>query len=223
VAALRAEDAAARLGDPVAQGKAAFVRFHTAPRELEAWDRSRVLAQQAASALEPHASTVPGACVLGVLTLSAALACAVLQDGSAADHWLSEATALAGRVPDDMTGNWQSFSATNVAVWRSAIAIERGEDGGRILELADAVDERKLTAGTRRADYLADIGRGLARDKSTRTQAIQWLRRAEDVGPQRIRNSPAARDAVAFLLQRARADAGGRDLRGMAARMGVPH
>jgi hypothetical protein len=223
VAALRAEDAAARLGDPVAQGKAAFVRFHTGPRDMEAWDRSRTLAEQAVDAVEPYASTVPAACVLGVLTLSAALASAVLQDGAAADHWLSEATTLAGRVPDDMAGNWQSFGATNVAVWRSAIAVERGEDGGRILELASAVDEGKLTTGTRRADYLADVGRGLARDKRTRAQAIQWLRRAEDAGPQRIRNSPAARDAVAFLLQRARADAGGRELRGMAARMGVPH
>lgn len=223
IAALRAEDVAKLLGDPVAQGKAAFLRFHTAPRELPAWDRSRAMAEQAAAALEPHAGTVQGTCVLGVLTLSAALASAVLQDGPAADHWLSEAAGMARRVPDDMDANWQSFGATNVAVWRSALAVERGEDGGEILRLAGAVDERKLTAGSRRADFLADIGCGLARDTRTRPQAMQWLRRAEDAGPQRVRNSPAARDAVAFLLQRARSDAGGRELRGMAARMGVPH
>ena len=221
VAALRAEEAAGVLGDPVAQGKATFLRFHTAPRELEAWERSRTAAEQAAAALESHAGTAPAACVAGVLTLSAALASAVLQDETAAAHWLSEAAALADRVPDDMDGNWQSFGATNVALWRTAVAIERGEDGGRILALAGAVNQRKLTAGSRRADFLADVGRGLARDTKTRPQAMQWLRRAEDAGPQRIRNSPAARDAVAFLLQRARSDAAGRELRGMAARMGI--
>jgi len=88
---------------------------------------------------------------------------------------------------------------------------------------AAACARHSRTAGSRRADFLADIGRGLARDTKTRPQAMQWLRRAEDAGPQRVRNSPAARDAVAFLLQRARSDAGGRELRGMAARMGVPH
>jgi transcriptional regulator with XRE-family HTH domain len=223
VAALRAEDAASLLGDPVIQGKAAFGRFHTAPREIAAWERSRDLAEHAASTLEPHAATGEGACVLGMLTLCAALASAVLQQESAAEHWLSESAAIADRVTDNMEGNWKSFGATNVALWRMAVAIERGEDGGKLLELAGAVDQQKLTAGFRRADFLADVGRGLARDTKTRAQAMHWLRRAEAAGPQRIRNSPAARDAVAFLLQRARSDAGGRELRGMAARMGVPH
>jgi transcriptional regulator with XRE-family HTH domain len=223
VAALRAEEAASLLGDPAAQGKAAFLRFHTAPREMEAWDRSRIVAEHAAAALQSLAADAPAASIAGLLTLSAALASAVLQDEAAAGHWLSEAAALADRVPDDMDANWQSFGMTNVAVWRTAVAIERGEDGGKVLELARAVNEQKLTAGSRRADFLADVGRGLARDTKTRPQAMQWLRRAEDAGPQRIRNSPAARDTVAFLLHRARTDAGGRELRGMAARMGIPH
>jgi hypothetical protein len=56
-----------------------------------------------------------------------------------------------------------------------------------------------------------------------RTEAVRWLRRAEETAPQRIRNSNPVRESVAYLLSRARADAGGRELRGMAARMGVPH
>jgi hypothetical protein len=51
---------------------------------------------------------------------------------------------------------------------------------------------------------------------------VGWLRKAEDAAPQRIRNSPAARSAVTYLLDRATATAGGRELRGMAARMGLP-
>jgi transcriptional regulator with XRE-family HTH domain len=223
VAALRAEDAAGVLGDPAGLGKAAFLRFFTVPRQLESWDRGLAVAERAAGALEPHARDGEAVCVLGLLTLAAALAAAVLQRGPAVEHWLSEAAVLAGRVPDDMSGNWQSFSATNVAVWRTALAVERGESGGKMLELAGAVDERKLTVASRRADFLTDVGRGLARDRQTRTQAAQWLHRAETAAPQRVRNSMPAREAVTYLLTHARAAAGGRELRGMAARMGIPH
>jgi hypothetical protein len=91
-----------------------------------------------------------------------------------------------------------------------------------MLELASAVDETRLTAGSRLADFRADIGRGLARDPRSRGEAVRWLRRAESTAPQRIRNSAPAREAVAYLLSSSRASAGGRELRGMAARMSVP-
>jgi transcriptional regulator with XRE-family HTH domain len=222
VAAQRAQEAAEALDDPAGLGKAAFLRFHTAPRDPESWDRARLIAERAAGALEPHARSADSACVLGMLTLSAALASAVLQQGQAADHWLAESAAIATRVPDDMSGNWMSFGTTNVAVWRAALAVERGESGGRMLELASAVDETRLTAGSRLADFRADIGRGLARDPRSRGEAVRWLRRAESTAPQRIRNSAPAREAVAYLLSSSRASAGGRELRGMAARMSVP-
>ena len=139
------------------------------------------------------------------------------------EHWLAESAALAARVPDEMAPHWQSFCATNVAVWRAALAVERGEGGGKIAELAGAVDEAKLTSRTRQADFLADVGRGLARDPRSAAEALRWLRRAEAAAPQRIRNSMPARETVAYLLNRARSTSGGRELRGMAARMGVPH
>lgn len=41
--------------------------------------------------------------------------------------------------------------------------------------------------------------------------------------PQRVRNSAAVRQTVAYLLDRATAAVGGRELRGMAARMDIPH
>jgi hypothetical protein len=52
---------------------------------------------------------------------------------------------------------------------------------------------------------------------------VRWLRQAENTAPQHIRNQAAIRETVAYLLGRAKASAGGRELRGMAARMGVPH
>lgn len=93
-----------------------------------------------------------------------------------------------------------------------------------MLELAEGVALEKIDKrSSRRADFFADVGRGLAREPKTRTDAVRWLRQAEEAAPQRVRNSAAVRETVAYLLNRARAEAGGRELRGMAARMGVPH
>jgi hypothetical protein len=159
-----------------------------------------------------------------MLTLSASLSAAVVQNGQRAEHWLGEAADLARRLPDEPDQNWMAFSGTNVGVWRVAIEVERGHSGGEVLELAAHVHEDKLSGKRgRHAAFLADVGRGLAREPRTRPDAVRWLRKAEDAAPQWIRNNPPVREAVAYLLSRARADAGGRELRGMAARMGVPH
>ena len=88
--------------------------------------------------------------------------------------------------------------------------------------------ERKTTACSElpalrlAAPLPVGYGQGLAREPRTRAEAVRWLRRAEDAAPQRIRNSAAARDTVAYLLNWATATAGGRELRGMAAQMGAP-
>jgi transcriptional regulator with XRE-family HTH domain len=218
----RASVEAARLtGDPVRLSMARYEQISTGPR---VWDRSLVMAERAAAELEPYASDETGFQVLGMLTLRCALSAAVVQNGALAEHWLTEAQALAGRVnDDDPARNWEWFGATNVAIWRVAIAVERGESGRAVLDLAAAADPAKLSVATRRAALYLDVGRGLARDQATREEAAVWLRRAENAAPQWIRNYPAAREAVAFLLTRARATSGGRELRGIAARMGVPH
>ena len=222
VAVLRAEEAAALLDDPVQRGKVACLRIWAFPRE-RSWERRLAAAEAAADDLESHARAPLGMHVLGILTLHAALAAAVVQRPHVIDHWLAEAGKLADRVSDDVTGNWQSFSQTNVRIWNVAIGVERGEGGGNVLELAQEVDQSKISYRTRKASFLAEVGRGLAREPRMRGDAVRWLRRAEDAGPQDIRNNAAVRETVAYLLNRARADAGGRELRGMAARMGVPH
>jgi hypothetical protein len=222
VAVLRAEEAATLLGDPVQQGKVNCLRIWTFPRE-RSWDRRLTTAERAADALQPHARTPQGLHVLGILSLHAALGAAVVQRPHVVTHWLGEADQLAARVPDDLKGNWQSFCQTNVNLWRIAIGVERGESGGAVLDTARTIDRTKVTWRTREACYLADVGRGLAREPKTRAEAVRWLRRAEEAAPQHIRNHTATRETVAYLLGRASATAGGRELRGMAARMGVPH
>ncbi|XRQ15047.1 helix-turn-helix domain-containing protein [Actinomadura welshii] len=223
LAAVRAEQAAAVLDDPVRRGQTDFLRIHTMPR-AGSWDRTLSAAERAADRLEPHASAGLGRQVLGMITLSASLAAAVTHDPARAAHWIGEAARLADTVPDTPDQNWMSFSATNVGVWNVAVNVECGRRGGAVLELAREVDEAKLTGKHgRHAAFLADVGRGLARDRKTKAEAIRWLRRAENTAPQWIRNHGPVRESVAVLLSQARAEAGGRELRGMAARMGLPH
>jgi hypothetical protein len=158
-----------------------------------------------------------------MLTLTAALAAASVRKAQDAAHWLDAAGQLADRVPDDPPRAWHSFSKTNVGVWRVAIAVECGQVGGGILEIARGVDEAKLAGRkSRLAAFRIDVGRGLAREPKTRQEAVRWLRRAEEVAPQRTLNSAAARETVVYLRDRAVA-AATRELRGMAARMGIPH
>jgi transcriptional regulator with XRE-family HTH domain len=220
-AANRADEAARMLDDPVQIGKAAFLRVHTQPR-AGSWGRTLVTAERAASRLEPHANDEASIPVLGMLTLSAALSAAAVQDVGQTDHWLDVSAELAARVPDAPAENWQSFSKTNVGIWRVAIDVERGYGGGSVLKSAEGIQVGKLAHRKgRHATLLADVGRGLARDAQTRDEAVRYLRRAEDLAPQFIRNSRPVHETVSYLLNRSRANAGGRELRGIAARMGV--
>lgn len=223
LAAQRAEEAAALLGDPVQKGKADFMWLLTLPR-AGSWDRTLTAAEEAADSLQPHARDPLGCQVLGMLTLTASLSAAAAQRGDTAAHWLDEARKVGAQVPDDPTHAWQCFSPTNVNIWRVTVGVERGESGRAVLDMAGDVNLDLLEPkASRRAGFLVDTARGLAREPQTRSQAVRWLRQAESVAPQRVRNSTTARETVAYLLNQAVAEAGGRELRGMAARMGVPH
>jgi hypothetical protein len=69
---------------------------------------------------------------------------------------------------------------TNVGVWRVGLAVERGESGQGVLDLARRVQEDKLSARrSRLAAFRCDVGRGLAREPRSRAEAVRWLRRAE--------------------------------------------
>ncbi|MGH3407470.1 MAG: hypothetical protein ACRDRJ_33970, partial [Streptosporangiaceae bacterium] len=174
--------------------------------------------------LQTHARDPLGRQVLGMLTLTASLSAAAAQRGDTAAHWLDEARKVGAQVPDDPTRAWQCFSPTNVNIWRVTVGVERGESGRAVLDMAGDVNLDLLEPkASRRAGFLVDTARGLAREPQTRSQAVRWLRQAESVAPQRVRNSTTARETVAYLLNQAVAEAGGRELRGMAARMGVPH
>jgi hypothetical protein len=99
--------------------------------------------------------------------------------------------------------------------------VERGE-GAKVGELAHGIDPAATKLGaSRRAGFYTDLGRGLATERSHRLEAIAALRTAEHLAPQRVRANPFVRETVTDLLRRPRRDAVGRELRGMAYRMGI--
>jgi len=78
-----------------------------------------------------------------------------------------------------------------------------------------------VRSATRRAGFYSDLGRGLATERAHRQDAVAALRTAERLAPQRVRTNPFVREIVTDLMRRARRDAIGRELRGMAYRMGL--
>lgn len=157
----------------------------------------------------------------GMLHLSAALAAAAQADKDTMATHLTEAAAVADRL-DAEVGQFAQlwFGRTNVGIWRVALATEFGE-GARVAEIARDVHPDLIPSPSRQAEFWADLGRSLLGESRTRKEGLAAILRAESLAPQRIRNDLFVREAVASQLRSARQKAGGRELRGLAWRMGV--
>jgi len=207
---------AVALGEPVWGAVAGFVRSH-ATVGTRARERGLTLAERSTELVEPDNG--PAGQVYGMLHLSAALASAVTGQVDRACGHVAEAAETASRTGDGTFAGLY-FGPRNVGVWRVALAIELGEPG-RVPELARAVDVAAIPSAGRQATFYGDVGRGLASIRGREAQAVEALRRAERLAPQRVRTSPFVRETVTDLMRRARRDAGGRELRGLAYRMGL--
>jgi hypothetical protein len=220
VAAERERDAAEATEDPAWIAFADWGRANNL-LPLGGFGRALALSLRAADELDRHGPAGLALEMYGMLHLNAALARACLGGPSGGADHVDEAAAVALRMGEAHSLRlW--FGPTNVGIWRMAVAVESG-DGGRAAELAKSVDPRVIPARTRQSAYYAELGRGLAQDRGNDRAALQALRTAEDLAPQDTRSNPLVRDVVSSMLTRARRDAGGRDLRGMAYRMGIPH
>lgn len=78
-----------------------------------------------------------------------------------------------------------------------------------------------MLSATRQAAYYREYGRALARLPKRQAEAVLMLRRAEKISPARIHRHPFMRAVLTELLSRAKKDAVGRELRGMAYRSGL--
>lgn len=213
LAADRVRAAAELLGEPEWLGVAAWVRaqFLGAASRTRQYHLAVANVDLTGARLESR----------GMSHLTAAMAAAARGDGSTAKAHLDDAVRMAAEV--DPAKGWGrgilNFSQANVGIWRVAVSTELG-DGGRVAEIARNV-EWQTTRISRQGAFWMDLGRGLLQDRNRHEQGLRAILRAESLTPQQVRVNPFVREAVADLLRRARRDAGGRELRGLAWRMGV--
>ena len=221
LAALHARRVAEELAEPSWLALAAWLRVSAIGGGDRA--RARSIAERGIADLHPHLGSPGAEQMAGALHLQAALAGAATRDAGATAAHLDEATALARPLPDDDLRGFGAlyFGPENVTIWRMSMAVELGEHG-RAVELAQRADPTRVPSAARRAVLWSDLGRALAHSTPTRDDAVAMLRRAEDIAPVYVRTRPLVRETITHLMQRARRDErAGRELRGMAYRMGL--
>ncbi len=219
LAAMHGRVVAVQLDSSAHSALAEFLRAQAV--SSPARPRSLALAARAADRVAPYVGIDPAAAEMyGILHLTCALnAAALRRPAESADHQ-AEAADVAARVGCGTNFGHQGFGLANYGFWKVHLAVERRE-GGKVRELAREIDTTGVASASRRAAFYADLGRGLATERAYRHVAVAALRTAERLAPQRVRANPFVRDVVTDLMRRARRDAVGRELRGMAYRMGL--
>lgn len=215
-AATLARHAAERLDDDMAHAVSAFgVAFGLL--SAGAFD----LAASTVSRVSAGTDTNDAMQVTGMLSLTSSLIAAAASDHAERTAALEHAAELAERTGDEGNALGFGFGPSNVGVWRMSVALEAGEhaDAARI---ATTVNPKALPSPTRQSAYWREYGRALARMPRRHADAVRMLRRAEKISPARIHRHPFMRSILAELLTRAKDDAIGRELRGMAYRAGLP-
>lgn len=219
MAARLAEQCAQELEEPEWLGFAAWLRGHSSGSQGR--EQQRLLSLRALDQLGGTIDNPNAAQVAGMLHLNVALAAAARRDAETTWTHLREAEQLALRLPRERENfGFLWFGQDNVGIWRVSLATELGE-GGKVAELAKGVRPASIPAKARQGMFYADLGRALVAERKTRDEGLRALLTAETIAPQRVRNNVFVREAVADLLRQARRDAGGRELRGLAHRLGV--
>lgn len=156
----------------------------------------------------------------GSLALATSLVSAARKDQAGRTAALEYAAELAQRTGETNLLGF-GFGPSNVAVWRLQGALEAGEYDEAV-SIAETVNPAALTVRAREAVYWREYGRSLAHLPKRRGEAVMMLRRAEEISPDHVRRHPFTRETLNELLARARRDAAGRELRGIAFRAGLP-
>jgi len=214
VAAERGRQAAEILEEPLFLAAADYARAQ-ALIGLGAYERADAVARNAVKLLDAE----DGASleVYGQNVLITAF-CSVMADEDP-EGALREAADVAERV-EPVNAFWLNFSRTNVSLWRMTLALEEG-DHVRAAEIARGIRPSDIPSKTRRLRFFIDHARALHGLRGHDGDVVHLLARAEKTGATRARHNIWVREIVTELLLRARRDAGGRELRGLADRMGM--
>jgi transcriptional regulator with XRE-family HTH domain len=218
IAAERCGEAAALVGDPVLVAAAEFWRA-MGQQAMSARSLARAAGVADRIGDELLAGDRLAQEVYGMLRLTAGLGAQMRGDAAGAEAQASEAAQLAERLGEHPDA-WEYFGPANVGTWRTLLAIEAGEPGVA-LECAAAVDVDSLKPN-RRAYHLMDTARahhqlGRGHDR----QVVALIRQAERTAPALTHGSLWVREIIETMLARSRREAGGRELRGLAYRMGL--
>lgn len=220
LAALRMRTVAEHLDEPCYHGLARLGRIRAMSTDR---NRMRELCLAAADDLQAGMDENRVRELYGVLHLNAAMAAAVMGDADGAGDHLREASDTACRVADPAGCGWAdlNFNRTNVQFWEVATTVELG-NLDRVPSLSDTIRPEAMASWSRQAAYFVDLGRALAADKSRRGEAVTALTRAESLAPVQTRTDIWVRETVTSLLARSRRDeTTGRELRGLAYRIGL--
>ncbi len=218
----RSAQAAEDLRDPAWSAVAAFSRVH-ALLPMGAHSQAYTLASRATDAARSvtgEVSASPALASYGAVCMVSALMAAVTGRTDESDTRLAEAAVVAQRTGE--TGpDVAYFGPTNVAMYRMTSALERS-DSALAVELAGSVQPAHIASPERRAKHWLDTGRALAALRGREYDAVAAFQRSETLAALRLRSNIYAREAVTGLLPRVRRDtAAGRELRGIAYRMGL--
>jgi transcriptional regulator with XRE-family HTH domain len=214
-AATLARHAAQRLDEPVSL---AVSVFGTSLGLLSAGAFD--MASRTLASVEMPMVTVEDMQLAGMLGLASSLVSAARKDHAEQASALEYAADLAERTGETNVLGF-GFGPSNVGVWRMQGALEAGEYA-EAATIAEAVSPDALTVRARQAVYWREYGRALARLPKQRDTAVMMLRKAERISPEHVHRHPFTKSIVAELLSRAKRDAVGRELRGLAYRSGLP-
>jgi hypothetical protein len=123
---------------------------------------------------------------------------------------------------DTEVGTWANlfFGPTAVGIFRTLLTLELGKYG-QALEAAKAVHPELLPSVSKPSSGLRSAVPWSPGRKPAK-KGVHVLLHAKQLAPHRIRTDPVVREVVADLLRQSQRDAGGRELRGLAWRMGSP-
>jgi transcriptional regulator with XRE-family HTH domain len=206
---------AERREDAALWGLAAY---HDALMLLRSGDFA--LARNVLTAVTVPTTSPESSQMAGMLALAGSLVAAA--DGRMGDvsAGLDHAADLAQHTGEG-TAFWLGFGPVNVGLWRMNAFVEAG-DHERAVSIAEGLDWRAHPYQLRHAGYWLKYGQALAQVRGRHADAVAALRQAEQLSPHNTLRNPFVRNVLAELLGKAKRDAVGRELRGMAYRAGLP-
>lgn len=177
------------------------------------------LAQKELDLSPTKSASVEALQVTGTLTLSRSWIASVAGHQGDAEDALAEAEELAQRT-DEGDAYGLSFGPIEVGMWRVLALVESG-DHEQAIHVGKDVNRDAHPHRSRQASGWVTYARALAEVSGRREDAILALKHAEMILPLEVQRNQRARDLLAQIITKARYDALGAELRGMAYRAGV--